>query len=80
MADQHTITVYSTPSCPYCHQAKNYLSQKGVPFTDKDVATDLQAREEMVSKSGQLGVPVIDVDGQVVVGFNRPKIDELLAV
>lgn len=78
MADQHNVTVYSTSTCPYCHQAKSYLSQKGVEFTDKNVGTDVAAREEMVKKSGQLGVPVIDVDGQVIVGFNRPKLDELL--
>ncbi len=77
MAEQNII-VYSTPTCPYCHQAKSYLSQKGVTFTDKDVAADLPAREEMVKKSGQLGVPVIDVNGQIIVGFNRPKLDELL--
>jgi len=55
------------------------LAEKGVPFTDKDVASDLQAREEMVKKSGQLAVPVIDVDGNIIVGYNKPKLDELLA-
>lgn len=78
MDDQHNVTVYSTPTCPYCHQAKRYLTEKGVQFADKDVATDLQARDDMVKKSGQLGVPVIDVDGNIIVGFNRPKLDELL--
>lgn len=78
MAEQKSITIYSTPTCPYCHQAKRYLSEKGVPFVDKDVATDSQAREEMITKSGQLGVPVIDVNGQIIVGFNRPKLDQLL--
>ena len=74
-----TATVYSTPTCPYCHQVKEYLKGKGVEFTDHNVATDLEARNTMVQKSGQLGVPVIEVDGQVVVGFNRAKLDELLA-
>lgn len=74
----HRVTVYSTPTCPYCHQAKRFLEQKGVSFADKDVAVDLNARNEMVQKSGQLGVPVIDVDGQVIIGFNRPKLEELL--
>jgi glutaredoxin len=55
------------------------LAERGLAFTDKDVATDLQARDEMVRKSGQLGVPVIEVDGNIVVGFNRGKLDELLA-
>jgi glutaredoxin 3 len=72
------ITVYSTPTCPYCHQAKDYLKQKGIEFADLNVATDLEARNAMVQKSGQLGVPVIEVDGQVIIGFNRAKIDELL--
>jgi glutaredoxin 3 len=73
-----SITVYSTPSCPYCHQAKNYIAQKGFAYTDLDVATDVAARDEMVEKSGQLGVPVIVIDGSIVVGFNRAKLDELL--
>jgi glutaredoxin-like YruB-family protein len=79
MADQQNIIIYSTPTCPYCYQAKRYLSDKGIVFVEKDVAADLQAREEMVRKSGQLGVPVIDVNGNIIVGFNRPKLDELLA-
>ena len=75
----HSVTVYSTPTCPYCHQAKRYLAEKGVAYVDQDVATNLQARDDMVKKTGQLGVPVIEIDGKLVVGFNRPKIDELLA-
>ncbi|MGI6295280.1 MAG: glutaredoxin family protein [Armatimonadota bacterium] len=72
------ITVYSTPTCPYCHQVKDYLKQKGLEFTDLNVASDLEARNNMVQKSGQLGVPVVEVDGQMVVGFNRAKLEELL--
>ena len=78
MADTKSVAVYSTPTCPYCHQAKEYLKQKGVEFTDYNVATDLEARNTMVQKSGQLGVPVIDVGGDVVVGFNRSRLEELL--
>jgi glutaredoxin-like YruB-family protein len=80
MADTTTkqVTVYSTPTCPYCRQVKDYLTQKGIEFTDHNVASDLEARNAMVQKSGQLGVPVIDVNGQIVIGFNRQKIDELL--
>ena len=55
------------------------MAEKNIGFTDYDVATDLKAREEMIAKSGQMGVPVLDVDGQIVVGFNRGRIDELLA-
>lgn len=73
------VTVYSTPTCPYCTQVKEYLKSKSVPFTEHNVASDLDARNAMVQKSGQLGVPVIEVDGQVVVGFNRGKLDEILS-
>jgi len=80
MAETSTkkVTIYSTPTCPYCRQAKDYLSGRGIEFTELNVATDMDARNTMVQRSGQLGVPVIEVDGQVVVGFNRGKLDELL--
>lgn len=80
MAETSTkrVTIYSTPTCPYCRQAKDYLTQKGISFDEFNVATDMEARNAMVQKSGQLGVPVIEIDGQVVVGFNRGKLDELL--
>ncbi|MGB9619262.1 MAG: glutaredoxin family protein [Armatimonadota bacterium] len=76
---EKTVVVYSTPTCPYCTQVKEYLKSRNVPFTDHNVVTDLEARNAMVKKSGQLGVPVIEVDGQIVVGFNRSKLDELLS-
>lgn len=72
------VKVYSTPTCPYCRQAKDYLSSKGVEFTDLNVATDDEARSEMVKKSGQMGVPVIEWDGNIIVGFNRAKLDQLI--
>lgn len=78
MADAKTVVVYSTPTCPYCHQVKDFLREKGVPFTDHNVATDREARESMIQKSGQMGVPVIDVDGTIVVGFNRGKLEDIL--
>ena len=73
------IVVYTTPTCGYCHQVKQYLSQQGLPFTEHDVAADSQAAAEMVRLSGQRGVPVVAIDGQVVVGFDRPRLDQLLA-
>ena len=79
MAEAKNVAVYSTPTCPYCRQAKEYLKEKGIQFTEHNVATDLEARNAMVQKSGQLGVPVIEVDGSVVVGFDRGKLEELLA-
>ncbi|MCA9375445.1 MAG: glutaredoxin family protein [Candidatus Doudnabacteria bacterium] len=75
-----SVTVYSTPTCPYCHQLKEYLKENNVSFEDKDVATDAAARDEMVQKSGQLGVPVSDIDGEIVVGFDREKVSELLGL
>lgn len=74
-----TITIYSTPACPYCIRLKSYLSQKGTSFTNIDVSVDKEGLDKMVSLSGQMGVPVIDVDGQIVVGFDKEKIDKLLA-
>ena len=74
------IKVYSTPSCAYCVTLKNFLTEKGVEFEAIDVSekeTDLQ---EMIDKSGQMGVPVMDIDGQIVVGFNKNKIMELLNI
>ena len=80
MDKTHSIKIYSTPSCPYCHMLKQYLDEKGFKYEDIDVAADTEAREEMVEKSGQLGVPVSDIDGKSVVGFNRDKVNELLGI
>ncbi|OGR39209.1 MAG: NrdH-redoxin [Desulfovibrionales bacterium GWA2_65_9] len=72
------ITIYSTPSCMYCKMAKAYFAEKGVQYVDKNVAVDEAAREEMVKKSGQLGVPVIDVDGTLVIGFDKERLAALI--
>ncbi|MDD3244913.1 MAG: glutaredoxin domain-containing protein [Candidatus ainarchaeum sp.] len=72
------ITVYSTKMCPYCVMAKKYLESKNIAFTDVDVSSDYSKALEMVKKSGQQGVPVIDIDGQIIVGFDRQKIDQIL--
>ncbi|KKW47538.1 MAG: Glutaredoxin-like protein, YruB-family [Parcubacteria group bacterium GW2011_GWA1_60_11] len=72
------ITIYSTPSCMYCKMAKAYFAEKGVQYVDKNVAVDEAAREEMVKKSGQLGVPVIDVDGALVIGFDKERLAALI--
>lgn len=80
MEQTHSIKIYSTPSCPYCHMLKEYLDEKGFEYEDVNVAEDLQAREEMVEKSGQMGVPVSDIDGSIVVGFDREKVNELLSI
>lgn len=77
---QHTVTVFSTPTCPYCHMVKDYLRQKNVAFKDVDVAHDQSAAMSMVEKSGQMGVPQLWIDDAVVVGFNRPEINRLLSL
>lgn len=74
-----SVVVYTTPTCGFCHQVKAYLHQRGVPFIEYDVSQDSQAAAEMVRLSGHQGVPVVLIDGKVVVGFNRPLIDQLLA-
>lgn len=73
-----SVIIYSTPSCAYCRMAKEYFQRKNVPFSEYNVAGDTRRAEEMVRKSGQMGVPVIDIDGRVIVGFNRPEIDKAL--
>ncbi len=74
------VTIYSTPTCHFCHAAKDYFAANGVPFTDINVATDLDRRKEMIEKSGQMGVPVIDVGGEIVIGFDQKRLAELLAI
>ncbi|MFO8101449.1 MAG: glutaredoxin domain-containing protein [Dehalococcoidia bacterium] len=73
------VKVYSTPTCGYCRQAKNFLHERGVQFTEYDVSRDQAAAQEMVSLTGQMGVPVIAVDGQAVIGFDRARLERLLA-
>jgi glutaredoxin 3 len=80
MQNENKVVVYSTPSCVYCKLAKQYFTEKGVKYVEKDVFTDLQAREEMVTKSGQMGVPVIDINGKLIVGFDKTAINELLGL
>ena len=71
--------VYSTSTCPYCKLAKEYLSSKGIPYEDIDVSNDQEKAKEMVNISGQMGVPVIVINGEVVIGFDKGKIDSLLS-
>lgn len=72
------VRIYTTPTCGYCRQAKDFLSQRGVKFTEYDVSRDRAAADEMVRLTGHTGVPVIVVDGQVVVGFDRRQLEHLL--
>jgi glutaredoxin 3 len=72
------VKVYSTPSCPWCIVAKNYLASKNVPYEDVDVSRNREAAMEMIQKSGQRGVPVLDINGSIVVGFDQATIDTLI--
>ncbi|HXK38117.1 MAG TPA: glutaredoxin domain-containing protein [Candidatus Paceibacterota bacterium] len=75
-----SVTIYSTQYCVYCKLAKEYFTKNNIAFQEFDVGTDLAKREEMVKKSGQMGVPVIDIDGEIIVGFNKPKVAGLLNI
>jgi len=77
---QKEVTIYSTPTCHFCHAAKDFFAEHGIKFSDYNVASDLEKRKEMITKSGQMGVPVIYVGDQLVVGFNEAKLRELLAI
>jgi len=72
------VQIYSTPTCGYCNKAKQYFKENRIPFKDFNVAKDQRKAEEMVSKSGQMGVPVIDINGKVIVGFNLTEIEKAL--
>jgi glutaredoxin 3 len=75
-----TVTIYSTPTCHFCHAAKEFFTANNVAYTDINVATDLDSRKLMIEKSGQMGVPVITIDNDVVVGFDQKKLRALLGV
>lgn len=75
-----TVKVYSTPTCPYCVRAKQFLKENNIEFEDIDVSTNQQASQEMVDKSGQMGVPVLDINGEIIVGFDKDKISQLLGL
>lgn len=74
------IIVYSTPTCPHCNNAKQFFKEHNVEFENINVAEDRAKAQEMVQKSGQMGVPVIDIDGKIVVGFDQGKIEEILGI
>ncbi|MEJ5229648.1 MAG: glutaredoxin domain-containing protein [Pseudothermotoga sp.] len=76
----HKITVYTAPGCPYCVKAKNYFRQLGLRFTEVDVSRSQETAEKLVKKTGQTGVPVIEIGNQIVIGFDKNKIDKLLGV
>jgi glutaredoxin 3 len=74
------VTIYSTPTCHFCHAAKEFFKENNIAFTDHDVSTNPEKRKEMVEKSGQMGVPVIFVDDEMIVGFDENKLKSLLGM
>jgi glutaredoxin-like YruB-family protein len=72
------VKVYSTPTCPWCHKVKEHLKEKNIEFEDIDVSQNHEAAHEMVDKSGQMGVPVVDIDGKIIVGFDQAEIDKAI--
>ena len=72
------ITLYTTPSCSFCHKAKDFFRKNQVRFTEYNIARDQRRADEMVRKSGQMGVPVIDINGKIIVGFNQPEVERAL--
>ena len=74
------VTVYSTPTCPFCIRAKQFLKENNIEYSDIDVSSDHTKAQEMIDRSGQMGVPVIDVEGAIVVGFDKDKIKEALGI
>lgn len=74
------VQIYSTPTCHYCHMAKDFFAEKKIIYDDFDVAVDLEKRKEMIEKSGQMGVPVILIADELIVGFDKAKISGLLEI
>ncbi|MBU6427225.1 glutaredoxin family protein [Patescibacteria group bacterium] len=77
---QKTVTIYSTPTCVYCNMAKSFFKTNNVDYTEYNVASDMDKRKEMIDKTGQMGVPVIDLGGEIVVGFNEEKLKSSLGI
>jgi len=74
------VSIYSTPVCVYCNSAKQFFKDNNIAYTEYNVAADPEKRKEMIDKSGQMGVPVIFVDSEIVVGFDKPKLSKLLGI
>jgi len=74
------VIVYSTPTCPYCVMVKKFLKDNNVEYEDIDVAEDKEKAQYMVEKSGQMGVPVVEIDGEFIVGFDKEKLKDLLKI
>ncbi len=75
-----TVTIYSTPTCHFCHMAKDFFGEHNIAFTDYNVSTDLEKRREMIQRSGQMGVPVITIGNELVIGYDKKRISDLLGI
>ena len=75
-----TVTIYSTPVCHFCHMAKEFFKENNIAYTEHDVATDQEKRAEMIDMSGQMGVPVIVIGDDLIIGFDEPKVKEILGM
>lgn len=83
MADEQgtkNVVIYSTPTCHFCQMAKEFLAENNIPYTDYNVAEDAEKRQEMIEKSGQMGVPVIYIDDEMMIGFDKDKLSDLLGI
>jgi len=76
----HRVIVYSSPTCVWCARAKTYLNNRGVPFRDVDVSRDVAAARNLVRRTGQMSVPVVEIDGRTIVGFDQARIDSALGL
>lgn len=74
------VKIYITPSCPYCYTLKEFLKEKDIEFVEIDISKDKAAKKEMIKKSGKMEVPIIEIDGEIVVGFDKEKISKLLNI
>ncbi|MEK9183681.1 MAG: glutaredoxin domain-containing protein [Patescibacteria group bacterium] len=74
------VIIYSTPTCVYCKMVKEFLTENNIAFTDYDLSQDVAKRDEVVKKTGQMAVPIIDIDGEIVIGFDKAKISQLLGI
>ncbi len=80
MSQNKKVIVYSTPVCPYCQAIKDYFNDHDIEYIEKDVSSDKEARDELVEKSGTKGVPVVDIDGEIITGFDKKKIASILGI
>jgi glutaredoxin-like YruB-family protein len=72
------VKIYTTPTCPYCEMAKQYFKSKNIDYEEIDVSSDIEAAREMIEKTGQMGVPVIEIGDNIIIGFNKPAIERAL--